>query len=43
MGEIITDLFVVCGEDKAALLRQRSLTSHTAAGDQLKGQAAVRN
>lgn len=43
MGEIITDLFVVRREDKAALLWQRSLTSHTSARDQLKGQAAVRN
>lgn len=41
--EIITDLFVCSWQNKAALLRQRSLTTHMSASDLCKGQAIVWN
>lgn len=41
--KIIAVLFVICWQDKAALLHQRSLTSCMSASDLLKGQAIVWN
>lgn len=43
MKAIITGLFVICGQQTAALLQQRSLTKRVSPADLPKGQAIVGN
>lgn len=43
MKDIIAGLFVISGQQKAALLQQRSLTKRMSPADSLKGQAIVWN